>query len=378
VSSTRTLPAFLAGLALASIVALFAFKASAKMPDFEVYWRAGVRAAAAQPLYRAEDEHYQLKYLPAFAVLAIPVSRLPLTTAKAVWFGFSVLLIPMTLALSLGLLPARQRTGTVLVIATLLVMAKFYGHELVLGQVNLLLLAVLVTAVHFATGSQQKAAGLLVALAIVIKPYAVIVLPWLAAIGSFTTLVVAVAGIAAALLLPAMFYGVGGTIALHTAWWRTVSESTAPNLLNPDNVSVAAMYAKWLGMGPRATILAIVTALALLAVVAAVVMVRRRTPSPAGLEAGLLLTLMPLLSPQGWDYVFLLATPAVMYLVNYDRELPVVVRILTWVALAIVGLSVYDVMGRRAYGRFMSWSAISVCFLVVIGALVTLRVKRVA
>ena len=53
------------------------------MPDFEVYWRAGVRALAAEPLYREEDAHFRLKYLPAFAVLCIPAGLLPLTASKA-------------------------------------------------------------------------------------------------------------------------------------------------------------------------------------------------------------------------------------------------------------------------------------------------------
>jgi hypothetical protein len=113
--------------------------------------------------------------------------------------------------------------------------------------------------------------------------------------------------------------------------------------------------------------------------VAAIVFLKRRPiDRPEGLEAALLLTLIPLLSPQGWDYVFLIATPAVVYLVNYDRDLPVVLRVAAWVALAIVAFTLYDVIGRRWYGRFMAWSAISVCYLVVIAALATLRARRVA
>lgn len=348
------------------------------MPDFEVYWRAAARAAAAEPLYRSEDEHYQFKYLPAFALLAMPLALLPLASAKAVWFALCVILIPVVLVLSLALLPQRQRPALFITTIGLIVMAKFYGHELVLGQVNLLLLAIVLAAVHLAKRGLQRAAGLLIALAVIIKPYAIIFLPWFAAIGAYSAFASAVAGGVAALLLPAMLYGAGGTIQLHAAWWRTVSESTAPNLLNPDNISLAAMYAKWLGIGSLAAALAIITTVALLTIAAAVLSLRRHTSSPAGLEAGLLLTLMPLLSPQGWDYVFLLGTPAVMYLINYDRDLPPVLRGCTWLALAVVAFTLYDVMGRRAYGRFMAWSAISVCFLVVIGSLTILRVRRVA
>lgn len=368
----------LAGGVLALLVALFAFKVSAKMPDYEVYWRTGARAAAAEPLYRAEDEHYQLKYLPAFAVLAIPAAMLPLPISKAVWFGIMVALVCALLALSLALLPERRKADWILVAATFIVMAKFYGHELVLGQVNLLLVTTVLLAVHACLRGWPVVGGLLIALAIVVKPYAVIFMPWLVGRRDVRALAASLAGLAAVLVLPSLAYGVDGAIALHRDWWKTVTESTAPNLLNADNVSVAAMYAKWMGPGRTAALLALGTACVLLAAAAAVVLLRTRVAAPDGLEAAMLLTLIPLLSPQGWDYVFLASTPAVMYLVNYERGLAGPLRMVTIAALALVAFSLYDVMGRRAYGLFMALSLVTVCYLVIVAALVALRVRRVA
>jgi hypothetical protein len=367
-----------AAVVLAALVALFAYKVSAKMPDFEVYWRAGARALAAEPLYREDDEHFQLKYLPAFAVLAIPAGMLPLPAAKAIWFGVTVALIPILLALGIGLLPSRRRSASVLALITLVLMAKFYGHELVLGQINVLFAVLIAGAVHALAGGRAATAGLLVALAVICKPYAVLFVPWLAAQRAVRAVLFAAAGIGAAVLLPVPLYGVRPAMALHADWWRTVTQSTAPNLLNADNVSLAAMFAKWMGSGVTAATLATLSALLLLGLAAIVFVRRREVAGPAGLEAALLLTLIPLLSPQGWDYVFLIATPAVIYFVNYDPDLPRALRVATWIALAIVAFTLYDVMGRRLYGRFMAWSTISVCYLVVIGALVTLRARRVA
>jgi hypothetical protein len=363
---------------LAAAAALFASKAAAKMPDFEVYWRAAVRARTAEPLYRSEDQHYQLKYLPAFAVLAIPAGLLPLITAKAIWFGVSAGLLCVLVAMSLRVLPARRKAGWLLCGATVVLMAKFYGHELVLGQVNLLFAVIVMAAVESIQRGRAGTAGLLLALAVVIKPYAVLFLPWLAAQREAKALAAAGAGLAGALLLPAIVYGAGGTLALHLDWWRTVTESTAPNLLNADNVSLAAMFAKWIGIGRTAAGLAAATGALLLGVAAAAFARRRTVPLPHGLEAALLLTLVPLLSPQGWDYVFLLATPAVMYLVNYDRDLPPPVRYVTWAALGAAAFSLYDVMGRAAYGRFMALSVVSVCFVVAVGSLAALRFNKVA
>jgi hypothetical protein len=367
-----------AAILLAALVALFAYKIAAKMPDFEVYWRAGGRAAAAEPLYREEDEHFRLKYLPAFAVLAIPAAMLPLPAAKAIWFGISVALIPVLLALSIGLLPTRHRPAWTLALITFVLMAKFYGHELVLGQVNGLFAVMVIAGVQLVASGRPVAAGLLFALALIIKPYALMFLPWLAAGRAMRALAVAAAGLLTALVLPMPLYGWQGTVALHRDWWRTVTESTAPNLLNADNVSLAAMYAKWIGTGGLSAALAVATGAALLAVVAFAFVRRPERLRAEGLEAALLLTLIPLLSPQGWDYVFLIATPAVVFFVNYDRELPSALRVAAWLALAIAGFTLYDVVGKRVYGYFMAWSVVSVCYLLVIGSLATLRWRRVA
>ena len=74
-------------LLVAAGVWLFTFKASRKMPDFEVYWRAGARAAHAEPLYRVTDGEYQFKYFPASAMLTIPIGALPLPVARGIWFS---------------------------------------------------------------------------------------------------------------------------------------------------------------------------------------------------------------------------------------------------------------------------------------------------
>jgi hypothetical protein len=129
-------------------------------------------------------------------------------------------------------------------------------------------------------------------------------------------------GLGAALMLPALVYGFAGNRQLLGEWWRTVTETTAPNLMDFNNVSAASVFARWLGPGPTAQALATAMVAALLAVAVAVFAMRARVSVPEPLEVGLLLTLMPLVSPQGWDYVFLLSTLAVMSLVNYSDQLP--------------------------------------------------------
>jgi Glycosyltransferase family 87 len=366
------------GLLLALAIWVFVYKAGPKMPDFEVYWRAATRAIDAEPLYRTDDGHFQFKYLPAFAVLAIPLGLLPLQAAKLLWFALSIALLVLLLRWNLDLPPEARRSRGWLLAVMIVAFGKFYAHELVLGQVNILFAIVATAALLAIKSGRELAAGGLVAAAIVIKPYAVLFLPWLAARRSLPSTAAAAAGLIAALILPALFYGVDGNLLLHREWWRTVTETTAPNLSVYDNVSLAAMYFRWVGPGALSAQLAYGTGAFLLAVAALVFLWRRGVTFPEGLEGGLLLTLMPLLSPQGWDYVFLIATPAIVYLANYEDLLPRPLRLLTIVAVATIGLAIFDLMGRAAYYEFMRLSFISLCFFVVIAALATLRWQKTA
>jgi hypothetical protein len=365
-------------LALLAVTLIYLFKISHRMADFDVYYRAAVRARAAEPLYRAEDGHYQFKYLPAFAVVVVPIGAMPERTARAVWFAGSVALLVLLLRLTLAIVPDRRLTSGWLVGATVILLLKFYAHELELGQVNILMTTLVVAAAHQMRGRSESAAGLLVAAAIVVKPYAVLFLPYLVARRRLPSIVAACAGLVAALLLPAAFYGVEGNAELLRQWWTTVTETTAPNLLDMNNVSAMSVFTRMLGPGRTAEVLALMLVLVLLAAAALVFVRRRGLAYPEGLEVAVLLTMMPIISPQGWDYVFLLATAAVMYLVNYVDDLRGRMRTAVVAALLIIAFSLFDLMGRAAYRVFMEWSIITWCYLVVIAGLVTLRIRRLA
>jgi hypothetical protein len=362
--------------AIAALVLLFSGRISGQMRDFEVFWTAASRAASSQPLYRAEDGHFQFKYLPAFAVAAIPLAVLPLPAAKATWFAASVTLLVALLVLTLRLLSERRRPIWLLAGVTFISMAKFFGHELVLGQVNLLFAVLVVSGVLAMRRLRDGLAAACFVAAVVVKPYGVLFLPWLAATRGWTAAASAALAMVLVLGAPVALYGMDGTIALHRAWWWTVTASTTPNLTNPDNVSVAAMMAKW--SGDAGAVPAAVLSIGLLGLACVVVYRGRGLEDREALEGAFLLTLIPLLSPQGWDYVFLVATPAIAIIANYDDRLPVTLRVLTWTAIATIGLSIYDLLGRQLYARFMALSIVTFCFFVVIAALTTLRVRRVA
>ncbi len=370
-------PQLLAALLLAA-AALAAPRVVREMPDFEVYYRAGTRARHAEALYRAEDGHYQHKYLPVFAVAVAPLTLLPLHTAKVVWFFISVAALAVLVAASLALLPDRRAGPWALAGLTTLAMLKFYLHELNLGQCNSLLALCVVAAIGSLRRGRPARAGGWIATSVVVKPYTLVFLPYLFVTRRWRALAACAAAVVAALAVPALVYGVRGNVTQLGDWIATIAETTAPNLLNQDNVSVWAMYAKWFGIGRLAGFLAIGTIAALLGVVAAMVRNGEGLPRPEYLEVATLMLLVPLLSPQGWDYGLLAATPAVMLFFDRFRDLPRAARIAGGAAVAVMAFSVFDLMGRRAYAAFMAASVITVCALTLVGTLAVIRARRLA
>lgn len=365
-------------VAVLLVSTLFVTRVQDRMPDFEVYWRAGARAIEGSSLYRVEDGHYQLKYLPAFALLVSPLATVPLPLAKALWFALSLGLLALLMRLSLRLLPEQRVPAWTLGLITFAVMAKFYAHELVLGQANILVgVMVLLALLQFKAG-RETVAGLLLGGSVFVKPYAVIFLPYLVGRRGRPAVTAMASCLAVGLVLPSVRYGLSGTRAELIGWARTVRDSTAPTLTGADSISVFSMYAKWFGIGGTATMMAVATIGCLVCVYLVILLRRRRVAFPEYLEISLLLTLIPLLSPQGWDYALLMSTPAVVCLVNYFRDLPATLRLAVGASLTTIGLSLFDLMGRTAYDVFMSLSIITLCYFIVIGALYSLRARSIA
>src|SRR5581483_2081407 len=177
---------------------------------------------------------------------------------------------------------------------------------------------------------------------------------------------------------PAIFYGVGGNVDQLRAWAGSLSQSTPALLTNVDNVSLLAFFTKWLGDPARAAWPTLI-ALGLLALLTLIVIVAGwRRGDACVLDGALLLTLIPLISPLGWDYTFLMALLAVALIVNARDAFPRPMQWLLAANFAIVALALYDTMGRVVYGAFMRWSVTTINFLLVVAALAYLRLRRVA
>jgi len=370
-------PAITFVLVVAAAYGILRFKRS-ELVDFVVPRTAAVRFLAHEPLYRPEDGHYQYKYLPAFAAAMVPFTWVSTEVAQATWFTLTWAMAVAFVRLSLYALPDRRLSSRVLMWLTALFCGKFLFKELAFGQFNLPVGLLMVGAVIAAQQGRRLTSGVAVAAGVFVKPYALVWVPWLVrtigwrALASFTLVM------AAGLALPVVSYGWEGNLTLLHEWYRTVTETTRPNLLVADNVSFASMWAKWIGPGPQATNLALGSAVTAMAAGALVMLRRRQVAEPNFLEASYFGVLITLLSPQGWDYTLVLGLPGFMLLVDRWRDLSMAWRAIALAGFFLTSFTIFDLLGRTIYIRLVELSAVSVGAVLIAACLVRIRWKGLA
>jgi hypothetical protein len=349
-----------------------------ELVDFAVPRTAAVRFVAHEPLYRPDDGHYQYKYLPAFAQLMVPFTWVSKGVGEVAWFALTAAMAFAFVRLSLVALPDRRLSSQVLVWLTVLLTGKFFVKELAFGQFNLPVGLLLIGAVIAAQHGWGLTAGAAIAAGVFVKPYALVLVPWLARSLGWRPFVPFALVMAAGLLLPAVTYGWDGNLTLLREWYRTVTETTGPNLLGGDNISFASMWAKWIGPGPLAGALALGSAVTAMAVGGAVMLWRRGVAEPNYLEAAYFFVLIALLSPQGWDYVLLLGLPGYMLLVDRWRDLSPGWRAVALTGFFLTSFMIFDLLRRTLYLRLLELAAMSVGAVLIAACLVRLRWKAVA
>jgi hypothetical protein len=279
-----------------------------------------------------------------------------------------------------------------------LVLAKFVLREIQLGQINAVVTAVLLLMILFLTnGFQQQVAspplnltakrksnskkeicaGVLCGLATAVKPYALIFFPYFLVKKKFMPILSGLSFLILAFLLPSFFYGFRGNLILLKEWISTLSRSTPIYFTSQDNISITALFAKWTQNQTLSLILAGVTIAVLAALVLVLVLKGRGMARASILECSILLVLIPLISPLGWDYTLLISALGVMLAIQNFFRYSKFWRIFLAFNFSVIAFSLYDLMGRKLYSEFMSWSVITINFLILIGYLAFLRFRKV-
>lgn len=382
--SRKTIVGALISACFVFFVLLFLFKIKNEMKDFKVNYTAGKRLRSAETLYRLEDEHYMFKYLTSSALLYIPLSLLPLGEAKAVWYALIILSSGLFIYLSYKYIPEKKIKPSYLLVFPPLILAKFFLREIQLGQINAFISAILLLMFGFlaskkkaAASNKEFAAGLLWGLGMALKPYAAIFFPYFLVKKKWKVLYGGIGFLILALLSPSLYYGFHGNRVVLQEWMSTFAHSTPSLLTSQDNISIWAFFAKWTNSPGLSLVLSVSAALAVALLFLGIVWLGKDVASSSQLECASLLILTPLISPLGWDYTLLMCVFGVMILLNEFFSFPAVWRVILVAVLMTMCLSLYDLMGKAFYAKFMSWSVLTICALVIFGYLASLRFRKV-
>ncbi len=375
------LAAVVAGSAV--LAAVFILHVGREMTDFGVCYQGGQRILQGETLYREADGHLQFKYSPASALFFSPLALLPFGAAKTVWYVLEFVFLAGILLLSFRMLPIAGKKAVPIVIWTFLIELKLLAREIELGQVNLLILFLLISMLFLLLDKRDYFAGSAWGISLFFKPYALVFLPYFIVKRKFRTLASGLTVVLIGLSIPALFFGFRGSLRVLGEWPASLSKSTTGLLAGFDNASLFGFLYKTFPALPEPAVNAVLAAVFVALAVAVLWMIRKGQEAafparPEVLEGVFLLILIPLFSPLGWNYNYLYSVPAVMLLIASWRRFSPSIRVILIVNFLAVSTSLIEVWGRALFHLYTHYALVALNFLVVLAVLIHLRARRIA
>lgn len=208
--------------------------------DFRVYYGAGEALLNGEPLYgvaRGLDTGV-FKYAPLLALVYALFAPLPYSIAASVQYLLITLAFLDGLRRIDRLVREQLLHGKAEAYLPLFLIA-FAGvvhlhRELHLGNINLMLLWLLVVALEQLLRGRAVGGGLLLGAAMLAKPHFVILLPLLALHGRWRTLATAMGAVAAGLIAPSFVLGWSTNMQVHAAWLGEMAKHNAALIYTGD------------------------------------------------------------------------------------------------------------------------------------------------
>lgn len=350
------------------------------MTDFGVCYKNGRRILDGETLYRVSDGHLQFKYAPVSALFYAPLALLPWEVAKIIWFYLELILLFAVLWISTKLLPSPPRGPVLVLLPATLVLLKFIGRELELGQVNILILFFLTSMIAEVIRRKDAMAGVLWGISLFFKPYALVFLPYFILKKRFKIVLVGAAVVLAGLVLPALNFGLQGNWVVLRDWISTLSRSTPELMAAGDTSSLYAFLWKVLPGHPDLwiKILWLVTGLTVGLLFLGMMRQGKKQALevPEVLEMAFLMILIPLFSPLGWFYNYLYSVLAIVLLIQAMPKFPPLWKYALIADLIIIGATLREVLGKDLFHFYTRKSLVVVNYLIVLAALAAARFNR--
>src|SRR6266478_9224423 len=219
-----------------------------KQGDFNVYYRTGHRVLHGLAIYPPDDSDRFL-YAPIFAIAFAPLAAMPRRLAQFVFFAINALaLIEFISGAGVILFGRERRLPATLIVLPVLFAFVFIDNNIEHGQINLPTLALIVWAIIAAEESRNASAGAMLAMAILIKPFAVLAALYLLMRGRFAVLGWAVVAGVALLAAPIVFFGPHRWIEQNAAYLTAMASMTNRYRTMITNQSAVSAVARLLSL----------------------------------------------------------------------------------------------------------------------------------
>ncbi|MBL7945012.1 MAG: DUF2029 domain-containing protein [Flavobacteriales bacterium] len=299
--------------------------------DLRVYYGAGEALLNGEPLYGVAHglDSGVFKYAPMLALVYALFALLPYSIVASIQY------LLITLAFIDGVRRIDRlvrenllsgRTAAYLPLFLIALASIVHLHrELHLGNINLMLLWLLIVALEQLQRERALRGGLLLGAAILAKPHFVVLLPLLVLHGRWKSLITTLGTLGVGVLLPSFILGWSANIQVHAAWLGEMSKHNAALIYTGDDDyrAVNTIYS----FAHRAALKYVIRstsgmeAYALLALIAVAFAVfvgwnkRRGTTNAFTFEYLLLVALVPSITLTDTEH-FLLALPFVAYIIH--------------------------------------------------------------
>ncbi len=216
--------------------------------DFNVYYRAGYRALHGLAIYPPDDSDRFL-YAPIFAIGFAPLAALPRHLAQFVFFAVNAFsLVELILGAGVMLFGRARRLPAALIVVPVLLSVRFINNNFEHGQINLPTLALIVWAIVYSDESHSAWAGLMIAAAILIKPFAILAALHLAIRRHFDALGWAMVAGIALLIVPIVVFGPRGWLDQTGAYATAIASMTNRYRMMLTNQSAVSAFARILSL----------------------------------------------------------------------------------------------------------------------------------
>ncbi len=216
-------------------------------PDFAVYFNAADNFIHHEAVYNRQYGVSQTgiyKYSPFALFLFVPLTVFSEFTARLIYTAILALSLVYLLFFTFRFLSRRfgmDRTSAHrnrILLLSFLITAVHIHRELELGNINLLLLLILLGSLHALLVKRHIFSGVLLGIAILVKPHFIVFLPWLLLRKEWRAIAIVPVCLIAGFLLPVLITGWEQNLAFHREWLQTmlVHNSDVQLVENPNTL----------------------------------------------------------------------------------------------------------------------------------------------